>query len=33
MAGIPEETAPPSLAWQKIVFLFDFCIELNVTFS
>lgn len=32
MAGIPEETAPRF--WLgKIVFLFDFCIELNVTIS
>lgn len=32
MADIPEETAP-RLWLGKIVFLFDFCIELNVTFS
>ena len=32
MAGIPEETAP-RLWLGKIVFLFDLCIELNVTFS
>lgn len=32
MAGIPEETAP-RLWLGKIVFLFDFCIELNVWIS
>lgn len=32
MAGIPEETAP-RLWLGKIVFLFDFCIELNVRIS
>lgn len=33
MAGIPEVAAPPRLWLGKIVFLFDFCIVVNVTIS